>query len=187
MIELTDIITGCVKNKRSAQDQLYKQYSPMLFGICLRYAKSRPEAEDILQEGFVKIYTHIKTYTPGKSFEGWMRRIVVNTAITVYRKEKKRSYHQDISEIEYSKPDSRSEHQADYTKEELMIAIDKLPPGYKMVFNMYAIEGYKHKEIAEELDIDINTSKSQLSRAKKHLQKYLLEMSRVSISNIELI
>jgi len=153
----------------------------MLFGICLRYAKSKPEAEDMLQESFVKIYKHLGTYTPGKSFEGWIKRIAVNTAITNYRKEKKRAFHQDINEVENSYPDQSYDYNAEFSQEELMKAIDKLPPGYKMVFNMYAIEGYKHREIATELGIDINTSKSQLSRAKKHLQGYLMEMSKINI------
>ena len=181
MDELTQIIEGCKKNKRSAQDRLYHKYSSLLFGICLRYCKSKPEAEDVLQEAFVKIYKHITTFTPGKSFEGWIKRITVNTAITNYRKEKKRSFHQDITEVEYSHPDQKYDHQAEFTQEELMKAIDRLPPGYKMVFNLYAIEGFKHKEIAEKLGVDINTSKSQLSRAKKHLQGYLMEMSEINI------
>ena len=181
MDEVTQIINGCKKNKRSAQDCLYKKYSPVLFGICLRYCKSKPEAEDVLQDSFVKIFKHIGTYTPGKSFEGWMKRIVINTAITNYRKEKKRSYHQDISEVEFSHPDQSYDYHHEYTQEELLNAINRLPPGYKLVFNMYAIEGYKHREIADILNIDINTSKSQLSRAKKQLQGFLMEMNKIKI------
>jgi RNA polymerase sigma-70 factor (ECF subfamily) len=181
MTDLRDIILGCQKGKRSAQDKLYTQYSRMLFGVCLRYTNTREEAEDVMQEGFVKIYNHIKSYSMEGSFEAWMRRIMINTAITGYRKNKKHMYQQDINEpanMEYFKtPDDT----ADFNREELMGAIEKLPPGYKIVFNMYVIEGYKHKEIADELGININTSKSQLSRAKQHLQNYLNEISEVKV------
>jgi len=132
MDELTQIIEGCKKNKRSAQDRLYHKYSSLLFGICLRYCKSRPEAEDVLQDGFVKIYKHIDSFTVGKSFEGWMKRIVINTAISNYRKEKKRAFHQDITELEHSHTEQNYDRD-DFTQEELMMAINRLPPGYRMV------------------------------------------------------
>ena len=182
MTDLRDIIIGCQKGKRSFQDKLYTRYSSMLFGVCLRYTNTREEAEDVMQEGFVKIYSHIKTYSMEGSFEAWMRRIMINTAITGYRKNKKHMYQQDIDEPVYQEYYKTPDDTAEFNKEELMGAIDKLPPGYKIVFNMYVIEGYKHKEIAEELGININTSKSQLSRAKQHLQNYLNELGEVKVN-----
>ena len=182
MTELRDIILGCQKGKRSAQDKLYTRYSGMLYGVCLRYTNTREEAEDVMQEGWVKIYSHIKSYSMEGSFEAWMRRIMINTAITGYRKNKKHMYKQDIDDpvnMEFYKtPDDN----LDFNREELMKAISQLPPGYKQVFNMYVIEGYKHKEIAEQLGININTSKSQLSRAKQHLQSYLAELSEIKVN-----
>ena len=183
MTELSEIIEGCKRNKRKYQDMLYAQYSSMLFGICLRYAKGRFEAEDIMQEGWVKIYKHIGTYSMDRSFEAWMRRIMINTAITIYRKNLKHAYHEDVSESEISGGMFHAEDptQLEYTAQELKDTIDKLPKGYKMVFNLYVVEGYKHKEIADMLEIDINTSKSQLSRAKKYLQRELIQLSEVTL------
>lgn len=182
MTDLREIILGCQKGKRSSQDRLYAQYSNMLFGVCLRYTNTREEAEDVMQEGYVKIFKNIGSYSMEGSFEAWMRRIMINTAITGYRKNKKHMYQADITEpanMEYYKTDGNT---TDYTQEELMNAIEQLPPGYKLVFNMYVIEGYKHKEIAEQLGININTSKSQLSRAKQYLQSYLADLSEVKIN-----
>lgn len=180
MEDLAQIIEGCKKGKKRAQDALYARYSSMAYGVCLRYTKNKFDAEDVMQEAWVKIYKKIDTYSLNNSFEGWVRRIMVNTAITHYRKNLKHAYQSDVTELAYT----RDEHQdgfmhAEYTREELMKCINALPDGYRMVFNMYVIEGYKHKEIAEQLEIDINTSKSQLSRAKKYLQRELKELSKI--------
>lgn len=178
MLSLEELIIGCQENKRKAQKELYDKYAPLLLGVCVRYAKDSSEAEDVLQEGFIKIFDKIKLYNHKGSFEGWMRRLMVNTAISNYRKNLKRYYKVDIEEplvqgmtVSWSK--------AEYTKEELMQVIQALPEGYKMVFNLYAIEGYKHREIAELLNIDETTSKSQYSRAKKQIQKRLVELSKI--------
>lgn len=181
MAELSEIIEGCKKNQRKYQDLLYKRFSSMLFAVCLRYTNSRFDAEDVLQEGFVKIFKNLDMYSQDRSFEGWTRRIMINTAITFYRRNLKHAFHDDVDNVHHVSQDIGPDHNCDYTQEELMKAIDRLPAGYKMVFNMYVIEGYKHKEIAEALKIDINTSKSQLSRAKKHLQAELMEMSKINL------
>ncbi|MDG1262509.1 MAG: RNA polymerase sigma factor [Flavobacteriales bacterium] len=181
MTDLREIIDGCKRNKGKYQDMLYARYSKMLYGTCLRYTRNSFDAEDVLQEGFVKIFKNIGMYSQDKPFEGWIRKIMINTAITHYRKHLKHAYHDDVTESHDLSADLGPDQHCDYTKEELMAAINKLPSGYKMVFNMYVIEGYKHKEIADALSIDINTSKSQLSRAKKHLQRELAEMSKVNL------
>jgi len=180
MTELAELIEGCKKNLRQAQDALYKRFSPMSYGVCLRYTRSKYDAEDIMQEGWVKVFTHIDSYSKDNSFEGWVRRIMINTAITNYRRNLKHAFQEDVEDVPWLE-DSSSHPDNEFSREELMKAINGLPNGYRMVFNMYVIEGYKHKEIADMLQIDINTSKSQLSRAKKCLQKELEEMAKVNL------
>jgi len=173
MISDRQILEGCLKHDKLSQKLLFEKYSGMLMGICIRYATDIPEAEDILQESLLKVYINIKGYSGEGSFTGWMRRIVINTAITYYHRNLKHKHHVKIEEVftgeagETGIPDSR------YTADELQKVLDLLPPGYKVIFNLYAIEGYKHKEIAEMLGIDINTSKSQYSRARSFLRKKL--------------
>lgn len=181
MYTLEELIEGCKKQSRKHQDALFKKYANMLYGVALRYTKNGFDAEDVLQEGWVKIYKHIDSYTINNSFEGWIRRIMVNTAITHYRKNLKHAYHHDIEDVPQARTSDAPFGVDEYTKEELMTTINNLPDGYRIVFNMYVIEGYKHKEIAEELNIDINTSKSQLSRAKKNLQRELNELSKINL------
>jgi RNA polymerase sigma-70 factor (ECF subfamily) len=181
MDSFKEIITGCVKGQRAAQEKLYKKFSGTLFAICLRYSKNRMEAEDILQEVFVKIYTYIHTYHFDGSFEGWLKRIAVNTSITYYRKALKKQLERDIDDGIAQLPDEAFMFSGDYSMEDMLKCIEALPLGYRTVFNMHCIEGYKHKEIAELLKIDINTSKSQLSRAKVHLQNELGKLNDVVI------
>jgi RNA polymerase sigma-70 factor (ECF subfamily) len=179
MEEIKGIIEGCVRGDKRAQDTLYKKYASLLFGICLRYAKNKMEAEDVLQEVFVKIYNNVHTYHHDGSFEGWLRRIAVNTSITHYRKNLKHAYQEDVDDLVKSKNDPIEVEDLEFTAEEMMHCINKLPTGYKTVFNLYVIEGFMHKEIADMLEIDVNTSKSQLSRAKTYLQRELAEISKI--------
>jgi RNA polymerase sigma factor (sigma-70 family) len=181
MDQQKEMIEGCVKGVRKYQDQLYKRFASLLFGICLRYTKNRMEAQDVLQEVFVKIYNNIHTYHHDGSFEGWLRRIAVNTSITNYRKNLKHAYQEDVEQVVIGKDEPMAVEDLEYTAEEMMLCIDKLPTGYKTVFNLYVIEGFLHKEIADMLGIDVNTSKSQLSRAKMYLQKELATISRVKM------
>jgi RNA polymerase sigma-70 factor (ECF subfamily) len=168
-----EILKGCLKQEKIAQKCLFDKYSGMLMGICVRYATDIPEAEDILQESLLKIYLNIKDYSGEGSFIGWMRRIVINTAITYYHKNLKHKYHIEIEEVYSSEAGKEDFPDANFTADELKKVLDDLPPGYKTIFNLYAIEGYKHKEIAEMLDIDVNTSKSQYSRARAYIRKKL--------------
>lgn len=148
-------------------------------GICLRYAKDQLEAEDILQDGFVKIYTNIHRYKPFGSFEGWMKRIFINTAIEYYRQRKKFL----ISEIEIENEEFEIKEDVvdKMAAEEILELMKELPDGYRMVFNMYAIEGYSHKEIAEELNISVGTSKSQYSRARNYFQQLLKNQEKTKL------
>jgi len=178
MLNEKQLIQGCLKQDQKIQKILYEKYSSGFLGVCARYTQDRTEAEDVLQEAFLKIFVNIKQYSGSGSFEGWMRRIVVNTAISHYRQNLKHYYNQEISEVKESKIDDTVIYEADFTHEELLGVIRTLPRGYQVVFNLYAIEGYMHKEIAEMLDIDINTSKSQFSRARKIMQQKLREYGR---------
>ncbi len=179
MVNLEQIVANCQKFDKKAQRLLYDEYAPLMLGICTRYAKDRQEAEDILQDGFLKIFSKIDQYNGVGSFEGWMKRIMVNTSITNYRKNLKRYYQEEIED--YKEYQHTSENNSDFTKDELLNAIRTLPKGYQMVFNLFAIEGYKHKEIAEMLNIEETTSKSQFSRARKLLQTRLLELSKETV------
>lgn len=174
-----NLIEACKKGEPRAQREVYARFSPMMFAVALRYTNNaRTEAEDILQESWIKVFRHIKSFSEHNSFEGWLRRIVVNTAITHYRRNQKHAFQLDVDEVHATPADLEAFKELDFTREELASAIAQMPKGYGMVFNMYVIEGYKHKEIAEQLGIDLNTSKSQLSRARKYLQAILNNMSK---------
>ncbi len=181
MVSEEQLIKGCVRGDRKYQKLLYERYASAMLGVCIRYSSSRPEAEDIVQEGFLKIFLNIKDFTGKGSFVGWMRRIMVNTAITFYHKNLKHNQLCDINGINESDIENPSPYEEDeFSHEELLKIINELPAGYKMVFNLFAIEGYKHKDIAEILNIDVNTSKSQYSRARKLIQKKLLDLKNVN-------
>lgn len=164
-----DLIKRCQDNDPKAQGTLYQQLAPKMFGICLRYTRNHMEAEDVLQEGFIKVFRHLKDYRNDGSLEGWIRRTMVNTAINFYKKRAK--YQNDIS-LDQSEPINQEEESAidKLSAKELLEHIQELPDGYRMVFNLNVIEGYTHKEIGEMLNISENTSKSQLSRARSVLQ-----------------
>lgn len=171
-----EIIEGCIKGKASAQEELYKLYSRRMMAVCLRYTKSRFEAEDIFHEAFVKVFKSLNSWQGG-SFEGWVRRIFVNTAINQYYKNKKYLNHLDTSHAEAFLP-SADNVISELSNNELLELINKLPEGYRIIFNLYVIEGYNHKEIADMLKIAEGTSKSQLSKAKVYL-KNLLENNQI--------
>jgi RNA polymerase sigma factor (sigma-70 family) len=181
-----ELIKGCLRRDRHAQQQLYDQYSSKMYGICFRYVKHAMEAEDILVTAFMKIFERIDQFKGEGSFEGWIRRIMVNEALTYLRKARTMYVETDLEqadrEPDYDQLSDRLE------EEDLLNMIQELPAGYRLVFNMYAIDGYSHKEIAEQLGISENTSKSQLSRARVYLQKMLIAKdwnSNSKISNDE--
>ncbi len=152
-----------------------------MLGVCYRYSKTRAEAEDLLQEGFIKVFQKINSFEGKGSFEGWLRRIMVNNSINNYKSNLKHYFHEEINDqlIATEKDNDEFEIQ-DFIKEETLIKyIQDLPTGYKMVFNMYAIDGLSHKEIADELNISINTSKTQLFKARKHLRIKLKKLTQL--------
>jgi len=176
MVSEKDILIGCIKGNQSSQRELYDRYSRLMLAICNRYAKDLDEAEDILQEGFVKIFLNIKEFKGDGPLLAWMRRIMINTAITHYHKMRKHRYHDDLAEVSESRFEDKGWGETEFTREELFSVIHQMPDGYRHVFSLYALEGYKHREIAEILKIDENTSKSQYSRARRWLQERLIKL-----------
>jgi len=165
-------ILRCLNNDSRAQEELYRAFAPKMYGICLRFARNQMEAEDVMQEGFIKVFRYLKDYRNDGSLEGWIRRTMVNTAINFYKKKIK--YQKDVS-LDQGEPISVEEESAidRLSTQELLEMIRELPDGYRMVFNLNVIEGYTHKEIGDMLNISENTSKSQLSRARGVLQEKL--------------
>ena len=164
------LIAGCIKGNQIAQKTLFDSFSPKFFALCLRYMKSTDDAEDVLQEGMVKIFTKLPEYRGKGSFEGWMRRIVVNTCLDQIRKNQKLKFDVSIDQAEY-KLSMNAFILEKMSANELIEEIKKMPPGYRVVFNMFAIEGYSHQEIAEKLGVKESTSKSQYLRARAYLKE----------------
>lgn len=162
-----EIIQGCRKQNRKAQQALYDKYSPKMFGICKRYLKNVEDAEDVLVDALFKAMTKIDMFKGAGSFEGWIRRIVVNEALMRLRKNHNFKMTVEISNIEIK---STVTVEDDLAAQDILKLLEKLPTGYRTVFNLYVVEGFKHREIAEQLGISINTSKSQLILAKKKLR-----------------
>ena len=172
-----ELIRRCLKNKSDAQRMLYDKHSSLVYTVCFRYSKNAEDANDLLQETFIKVFSNLEKFNGSGSFEGWVRRIAVNCAIRHYRKNENRV---DDGDIEYS-PDAQT--YADVidhlSAEEIIHVINQLPDGYRMVFNMYAIEGYSHKEIGEHLNISESSSRSQLTRARMALMEKVGALQKV--------
>lgn len=167
------VIKACISGDRKAQKKLYDTFSRTMFGVCLRYSNNYDEAKDIMQDGFIKVYTKLGQFSFQGSLEGWMKRVFVNTALEYYRANKNHLYHSDV-EVAHDVP--YQEQTLDrISHKEILAVMNKMATGYRMVLNLYIIEGYSHAEIAEMMDISEGTSKSQLSRARVLLQKELLK------------
>ena len=168
------LLQGCLKNNAVAQRELYERYSPKMMAVCYRYAHSREDAEDMLQEGFIKVFSQIHSFENRGAFEGWIRRIIVHTCINILKKNKKFSESVDL--IHASSLQVREENIPSIIQAKQVIeCIRVLPIGYRTVLNLYAIEGYSHKEIAGMLDIEESTSRSQYTRAKAMLEDVLIK------------
>ncbi len=169
--ELDDIIQGCIHGKRGDQEKLYRMFSSKMFGVCLRYCRNYEEAKDILQDGFIKVFDKIKQFGQRGSFEGWIRRIMVNTALERYRKSSLTLTMEKLPEIK--EEEENEETELDISMNDMLAYIQKLPERYRMVFNLYVFEEMTHKEIGEVMGINEGTSKSDLSRARSILQKQI--------------
>ena len=171
-----EIIRLAIENNRSAQQKIYTTFSPKMLSVCRQYIKDIHQAEDIMLTAFMKVFTNLIKFEKKGSFEGWIRRIMVNECISHIRVQKKVSFLEDehYLEVSFNNIDSQ------FSVEDIQLLIDSLPDGYKMIFNLYAIEGYKHHEIANMLGINEGTSKSQLSHARKILKERILTLKNYS-------
>lgn len=181
MSDHEELIRGCKNGNRSAQEKLFKLYAGKMLGVCVRYFQDRVEAEDVLQDGFIKVFQKIDSFRNDGSFEGWIRKIMVNTALEQYRKNKNLYAVVDAEEVQEDLTENFLIESMD--AKYLLKLIHELPSGYKAVFNLYAIEGYGHKEIAELLGISEGTSKSQLARARALLKKKLSPGETLKVKN----
>jgi RNA polymerase sigma-70 factor (ECF subfamily) len=175
MDEIT-LVKECVKGNAKAQFLLFDKFSKKMMAVCLRYSKNQEESEDVLQEGFVKVFSKLKDFNHTGSLEGWIRRIMVNTALDQIRKNTKFQNDVQLESVDYHLGESDNQILGELMAEDLLKLISKMPDGYKVVFNMFAIEGYSHQEIATTLGITESTSKSQYMRAKGYL-RYKLEIT----------
>jgi RNA polymerase sigma-70 factor (ECF subfamily) len=168
------ILVGCLQNDASAQRELYNRYSPKMLSVCYRFGQNREDAEDMLQEGFIKVFTQIHTFQNKGAFEGWIRRIIVHTCINFLKKNKKFSENIDLDHAGYLEVKEETMPSIMQARQ-IIECIRLLPLGYRTVLNLYALEGYSHKEIAEMLDIEESTSRSQFTRAKSMLEIILVK------------
>ncbi|WP_281297359.1 RNA polymerase sigma factor [Flavobacterium limnophilum] len=174
--EENEIIRLAIENNRSAQQKIYVQFSSKMLSVCRQYMKDVHQAEDIMITAFMKVFSNLKNFEKKGSFEGWIRRIMVNECISQIRVQKKLSF---IEDENYSE-DSFNNIESQISVEDIQSLIDGLPDGYKIIFNLYAIEGYKHQEIASMLGIKEGTSKSQLSHARKILKEQIVKLKNYS-------
>ncbi len=176
-----ELIRGCIREDAACQREVFNRFAGRMLGVCNRYARNSADAEDILQDAFIKIFEKIHQFKFEGSFEGWIRRIMVNTALKKYSL---RRYEKEVSGYEIRDRDESMEEPSAYahlTQKELLGIINELPDGYRMVFNLYVIEGYQHDEIAEMLNIQAGTSRSQLVKARNMLQQRIMEIQKVSV------
>lgn len=171
---IDSLLDGCKRGEHKAQEMLYRTLAPRMMGVCMRYAKDSFEAEDVLQTGFVKVFQKVAGFRGEGSFEGWIRRIMVNTAIEVYRKNLRSLNVVDIDGVHDA--EQKTFDTSTLETKDLLKLITQLADGYRLVFNMYVIEGFSHKEIGRELGISEGASKSQLSRARAILKEKILKM-----------
>lgn len=174
-----ELIKGCARQNATCQRMLFEQYAGKFMTVCQRYANDTMEAEDMLQEGFVRIFNNIQQFKFEGSFEGWMRRIVVNVALK--HLQKKKIQFAEIKENNSDTPSLQAYAYSHLGEEELMKLINQLPAGYRIVFNLTVIEGYSHEEIAKLLNIQASTSRSQLVKARKMLQQQILQLQKIAV------
>jgi RNA polymerase sigma factor (sigma-70 family) len=173
------ILLGCLKNHAAAQKELYNRYSPKMLAVCYRFAHNREDAEDMLQEGFIKVFLQIHTFQNKGAFEGWIRRIVVHTCINHLKKNKR--FNESVDIIQAATMQAREENIPSIVQaKQIVDCIRLLPLGYRTVLNLYAIEGYSHKEISDMLDIEESTSRSQYTRARQMLEDILIKRSLIT-------
>lgn len=175
------MIRACIRGDAASQKEVFTRYSSCMLGVCHRYARTSADAEDILQDAFIKVFNKIGQFKFEGSFEGWIRRIVVNTALKKYSLMR---YEKEVNGIEHVKEYENAEGPSAYShlsQKDLLRLINDLPDGYRVIFNLHVIEGYQHEEIAEMLGIQPGTSRSQLVKARNMLQKQILELQKIAV------
>ncbi len=175
-----DLIKGCIRENRQCQQEIFLRYAGKMLAVALRYTRHRMEAEDVLQDAFIKVFDNIAGYQQQGSLEAWIRRIVVNTALKNYQRKSFRDEKYGLNLMELDTPVEPSIF-AHLHQEELLNLVARLPEGYRVVFNLYAIEGYSHREIAGMLGIEESTSRSQLLKARKMLQAQILNLQKIAV------
>ena len=174
-----DLIKGCLEGNRVCQKDLFELYAPKMMSVCRRYARHHLEAQDMMQEGFIKMFTNLHKFSHEGSFEGWVRRIMINTAL---KKVSRKSFKNEEIGISDHYDNSVDETVlAKMSADELLVMVEELPDGYRVVFNMYVMEGYSHKEIGEALNIGESTSRSQLVKARRILQNKIIESQKIAV------
>ena len=176
-----ELIRGCLQKEASCQKEIFNRFAGRMLGVCNRYARNSADAEDILQDAFIKVFDKIYQFKFEGSFEGWIRRIVVNTALKKYSL---RRYEKEVAGYEVTDKDESIMEPSAYghlTEKDLLVLVNNLPDGYRLIFNLYVIEGYQHDEIAAMLNIQPGTSRSQLVKARSMLQKQILQLQKVAV------
>lgn len=173
------LIEGCVQNDRKCQQTVFQLYAGKMLAVCMRYTRHHMEAEDVVQEAFIKVFEHVEKFKFKGSFEGWIRKIVINTALKKFHK--KSFQNEEIGIESFHDQITDPEIYESLSVNEIMEVIKRLPDGYRIVFNLYAIEGYNHKEIADLLGIQESTSRSQLVKARKMLQGMILDTQKIAV------
>lgn len=176
--ELHQLISGCIKQDRGSQKMLYKAFYGFSMGICLRYANNRDEAAEVMNQGFFKVFTRIETYDRARPFKAWLGKIMMNVSIDYYRSNLKMAYTDDLEKAEHVSDGDLADRKLNY--DDLLKMVQKLPPAYRTVFNLFAVEGYTHEEIGELLNISPGTSKSNLHKARAKLKQMIADADAAS-------
>ncbi|MBC3785368.1 RNA polymerase sigma factor [Spirosoma utsteinense] len=170
---LSDLLAGCLRNHRQSQELLYRQFYGYAMSVCLRYAPTREGALEVLNDGFLKVFTRLEQYDPAMPFKSWLRRILINTALDHYRQEVRHHYFDDVEQVGQTIMSESADAHSQLAHEELLALIQRLSPAYRLVFNLYVMDGFTHDEIAAQLGISVGASKSNLARAREKLRSYL--------------
>ncbi|MFD2571345.1 RNA polymerase sigma factor [Spirosoma soli] len=170
---LPDLLAGCLRNHRQSQELLYRQFYGYAMSVCLRYAPTREGALEVLNDGFLKVFTRLDQYDPEQPFKGWLRRILINAAIDHYRQEVRHHNHEAVEQAEQTAVSQSADAYSQLAHEDLLAMIQRLSPAYRLVFNLYVMDGFTHEEIAGQLGISVGASKSNLARARENLRLLL--------------
>lgn len=178
MPPLPDLLAGCLRNQRQSQELLYKQFYGYAMSVCLRYAPTRDSALEVLNDGFLKVFTRLDQYDSAQPFKGWLRRIMINSAVDHYRQEVRHYNQENLEQAEQlSAPDAVDAY-SQLAHEDLLMLIQRLSPAYRLVFNLYVMDGFTHEEIAGQLGISVGASKSNLARARENLRQLLKQINQ---------